>query len=144
MWAFDLDGVFISDQFGWENDDELKMMLKVRTTNLRPIFQPNFPFYIITGRPKIDEEATLTWVRNNFNTPPLKVFHDNETHLGPVAYKIRVLQEESDIDFFVESCPKQVLELRKAKYNRLVNILHFEEFITMSLTLLYNCSKGAK
>ena len=109
MIAFDLDGVFVSE-FSQDSDLELERVLAVRAENILPIFLIRFPYYIITGRPKIDEEDTLSWITTVFEPEerPKRVFHDNPDFSKPIDYKVSVLRAHREITTFVESAVEQV------------------------------------
>ena len=109
MIAFDLDGVFVSE-FSQDSDLELERVLAVRAENILPIFRIRFPYYIITGRPKIDEEDTLSWITTVFEPEerPKRVFHDNPDFSKPIDYKVSVLRAHREITTFVESAVEQV------------------------------------
>ena len=128
MIAFDLDGVFVSD-LAHQSDQELERILSVRAENIRPLFRLRFPFYIITARPKVDEEHTLCWINAVFapNERPKKLFHDNPDYTKPIDYKISVLREHPEIETFIESEIEQVTAI--AKLVPKCRVLHFEELL---------------
>ena len=129
MIAFDLDGVFVSE-FLHNSDRELERVLAVRAKNILPIFRIRFPYYIITGRPKIDEEDTLRWISAVFEPGerPKQVFHDNPDFSKPIDYKVAVLRAHREITTFVESAVEQVEQVSKLVPE--CRVFHFEELIT--------------
>ncbi len=129
MIAFDLDGVFVSELIH-KSDRELERVLAVRAGNILPLFRVRFPFYIITARPKVDEEQTLRWINAVFEPEerPRKVFHDNPDLSKPIDYKVSVLREHREITTFVESALEQVEQVSKLVPE--CRVLHFEELIT--------------
>ncbi len=128
MIAFDLDGVFVSE-FTQDSDLELERVLAVRAENILPIFRNRFPYYIITGRPKIDEEDTLSWINAVFEPDerPKRVFHDNPDFSRPIDYKVSVLRANREITTFVESSVEQAEQVSKLVPE--CRVLHFEELI---------------
>ncbi len=128
MIAFDLDGVFVSE-FAHDSDLELERVLAVRTENILPIFRIRFPYYIITGRPKIDEEDTLRWINTVFEPEerPKRVFHDNPDFSRPIDYKVSVLRAHREITTFVESAVEQAEQVSKLVPE--CRVLHFEALV---------------
>ncbi len=128
MIAFDLDGVFVSE-FLHNSDRELERVLAVRAENILPIFRIRFPYYIITGRPKVDEENTLRWINTVFEPEerPNRVFHDNPDFSRPIDYKVSVLRAHREITTFVESAIEQAKQVSKLVPE--CRVLHFEELI---------------
>ena len=128
MIAFDLDGVFVSE-FAHDSDLELERVLAVRTENILPIFRIRFPYYIITGRPKIDEEGTLRWINTVFEREerPNRVFHDNPDFSRPIDYKVSVLRAHREITTFVESSVEQAEQVSKLVPE--CRVLHFEALV---------------
>lgn len=130
MIAFDLDGVFIPDLHF--NKAELDTVLNFRHTFMTPIFEPEGPYYIITGRPVSDKQYTLEWIKNNFKNPPLKIFHDNPDFQRASEYKVEVLMSNPEIDIFIESDIMQVQFIEK-NMKRSIEIIHFPTFISESI-----------
>ena len=125
MIAFDLDGVFVGD-ISPNMLCPLEEMLKTRLLQ-SPVFQPNFDFYIITGRPVIDKDGTLTWIEQFFQVKPTKIFHENLNIEDPIKYKSRVLAENPEITVFVESDYNQMIELQKLNPN--VRVFLFNDLL---------------
>lgn len=104
--AFDLDGIFVPDIEGFTGTaDELEIR-----SRMVPLFIPDFPFLIITGRPSQDLPYTKDWINRFFKKDTL-LFHGNET-IGTESsalYKAKVLNELGDsVLYYVESDIKQV------------------------------------
>lgn len=129
MIAFDLDGVFVSELVH-KTEQELERVLAARAENIRPLFRLRFPFYIITARPKVDEEHTLRWINAVFEPDerPKKLFHDNPDYTKPIDYKVSVLSENPEITTFVESEIDQVTQI--AGMVPKCRVLHFEGLLT--------------
>lgn len=108
MLAFDLDGIFLPDIV--YQPETVSTVHRVRTSLLKPIFIPDQPYYIITGRPVDDREETLAWI-DQFAMHPKAVFHDNRDIQYPVLYKERVLKEHDEITHYIESDAAQVAYL---------------------------------
>lgn len=130
MIAFDLDGVFIPDIAPdlWDTEEYKKVILKIRSEYLVPIYQPNFPYIVITGRPFCDKEDTLSWFNKFFKVKPTQVYHDNLDLTKSPEYKADVLNSLPIISLYVESCGKQV-DIIKSLVTRRVRILTFQNFL---------------
>ena len=128
MTAYDLDGIFVSDLHITDNLEEL---LKFRVNNVKPLFEPDGDYYIITGRPIEDKEHTLKWIDTFFKNKPLKVFHDNDDWSKPNEYKLKVLKENLDVDTFFESELYQVEWINNNITH--VKVHHFETFIRKAI-----------
>ena len=135
MIAFDLDGVFVSD-LAHRSEQELERVLAVRAENIRPLFRLRFPYYIITARPKVDEEHTLRWINAVFEPDerPKRVFHNNPNYTRPADYKVSVLSENPEITTFVESDADQLAQI--ARMVPKCRILHFEALLAPVLYAL--------
>jgi len=129
MIAFDIDGVFIPNWSGIGMS--LEEYLESRYM-WDPLFEPRFPYCMITGRPAEDKEKTLGWINKTFKSnPPACVYHDNTLGfdlLGSIKYKAWILNRDKSIKVFVESDIDQVVELKKLCHDA-VEILHFESMI---------------
>lgn len=132
MIAFDLDGVFISD-LSHSSDEELERVLEIRHQNMRAIFRVPFPYYLITGRPKIDEVETLRWLNLAFahGERPSKIFHDNQDYADPAGYKISVLRNNPDISTFIESDAEQAATITRSVPT--CRVVHFETWLTTAM-----------
>ena len=111
MLAFDLDGIFVPDII--YQPETFEMVHAVRTRLMRPIFIPEKPYYIITGRPVVDRVGTLHWIEA-FAMGPERVFHENVDVENPVLYKEAVLREHTEITCYVESDERQAEYLRES------------------------------
>jgi len=130
MVAFDIDGIFIPN---WNESTDLDFYLKTKYM-WKPLFEPKFPYYMITSRPIEDKDKTIKWVNENFINSPSILFCENYYGLGEdnaVKYKADVISKHKEIDIFVESEINQVVKLKKILDD--VCILHYETMIGVML-----------
>lgn len=132
--GFDLDGVLVSNLKKPESWTE-KQFLEAKSL-LKPIFQPDFPFVIITGRPTQDKPLTLSWIESNFEIKPVEVYHDNDNFDQPWIYKLQVLRENKRIGTFIDDNTETVLKLKPLLRDRLI--------LTTNQFLLWGLEKWGK
>lgn len=134
--AFDFDGVFVPD-IVFNDNNELSLLLSIRTRNIRPLFVPKKPYSIITGRPVEDKPDTLYFITEYMseNLPTL-IFHENKNGINNIEYKYNTLLENTFITKYYESCPDQVKELRyrfsQVSYRDL-EIIYWNDFINQNI-----------
>lgn len=129
--AFDLDGVFIPD---CDEIPELGGLVDFYrlTMYMRPIFTPEGEYAIITARPAEYRSITHTWIHKYLSPSPIRLFHEcvEET---PGAYKARILNENSDIQIYVES-DEFIVKYLKQHVNTGCEIIHFDEYLANKFT----------
>jgi len=127
MIAYDLDGIFVNDL---HITDNLENLLKIRTKNLKPLFQPKGEYVIITGRPIEDKEYTMKWIESFFTNKPIRVYHENTDKNKAKEYKVKVINENPDINVFFESEKEQAEWINN---NTNITVHHFETFIKKAI-----------
>lgn len=136
MIAYDFDGVIVNDiLFDGEQVDDV---LRIRTHNVLPLFQPFGKYAIITGRPVSDYEDTLKFVKTRLKVPPVKIFHECQNMMFAYQYKADVLIENTEIHTYVESCSVQsqrILDI--VSKHRRIKVIHFAEMISKNLKAAY-------
>lgn len=137
--AWDIDGIFLSDIiFNEEYPFDLSFLLLKRRLS-KPIFVPTNKYYLITGRPKCDETVTKEWIEYFFiENPPLKIFQNDiigDCRDTPKIFKAKILNENKDIDIFIESDESQVKYLKE---NTSCNIIHWNTLLTSNLERMIN------
>ena len=120
MLAFDLDGVFISD---------VQLSLISERSYQYPVFNPDFKFYIITGRPQRYKTETVSFLKKR-KIKPVSLFHDNDTLENSAKYKKEVINRNKEIKVYFESCPRQAEYLKR---NTKANVYLFSEVINTKL-----------
>ena len=103
--AFDMDGVLCHDQepANWGTNAEVRYMAR------------KSPITIITGRLEKDRGLTQAWLyRHGFNVDKLIMYQGSESdrikRQAISQYKAQHVQDMK-LDWFVESCPQQALEI---------------------------------
>ena len=124
--AFDLDGVLVPDF------DQLPMIGGLdefyhMSTYIRPIFAPQGDYSIITARPAEYRSLTWQWCEKYLYPMPVKLFHERTSETGG-AYKANVLNNNKQIQTYVESDPGIVAYLKKHVTTG-CEIVHFEYFL---------------
>jgi len=110
MIAYDLDGVFVPN-LDFERGVQ-KSLLMFRRFYMFPIFIPEGPYYMITGRPVSDRMDTKFWIEFMMHdNKPVKLFHDNQKLENVITYKAKILNENKEITMFVESEREQCKSL---------------------------------
>lgn len=133
MVAFDLDGVFVNDLKLGNLSIEDSTLIKMRDFVFIPIFVPDKPFFIITGRPVQDKYSTERFAKK-YLPNCAGVFCDNKTigEHSSARYKATVLNEQKSIQVFVESSQEQIQIIRANLY-RDVKIVWFSNLINGAL-----------
>ena len=125
MIGFDIDGVFIGDK---NQSAPLDEYLKTRGY-FSPLFIPEGKYVLVTGRPSIDKDDTLAWVRESFAiNPPQEIYHENKDMMLAKEYKVSAILK-SKVDIFIESDKEQVDYFKRVLYNTNIKIVHFSDFI---------------
>ena len=130
--AFDLDGVFVPDCDVIPNLGGLAQFYQL-TTHMRPLFEPTFEYDIITARNVRYKDVTALWCdRYLAANLPAQLYHDC-TDESPSEYKAKVLNQNPQIQVYVESDAGIVDEL-KTLVTTDCNIILFKTFINDSLS----------
>lgn len=132
MIAFDLDGVICPDlPTNRLTEDEI---WNVRA-KIKPLFNPSYDFYIITGRAANGRFLTEMWIKE-FEINCKKLFHENILGCNYSAqYKALEIFQNPEIDIFVESCKVQcqIIETLMKANCRELKVICFSEFIEGAL-----------
>ncbi len=124
--AYDLDGVLVPDcdhiPFVKSLDDFYGL-----TMYMRPLFNPQRKFAIITARPAEHRSITWTWCNRHLGELPERLFHEclDET---PGAYKAKILNENPNIQTYVES-DIGIVKYLKQNVSTGCEIIHFDDYI---------------
>jgi len=124
--AYDLDGVLVPDcdqiPFIKSLDDFYGL-----TMYMRPLFNPQGLFAIITARPAEHRSITWTWCNRHLADLPERLFHEclDET---PGSYKAKILNENPNIQTYVES-DIGIVKYLKQNVSTGCDIIHFDEYI---------------
>lgn len=110
--GYDLDGVLVPDLDAGKEVD-LHTLLQARR-RLRPLFQPQGNYAIVTGRPMSDSQDTRDWIHEYLHVPPAAIFiaskdtplNDNES----AAFKAHYVQAYG-MCMFVESSPSIAMSI---------------------------------
>lgn len=125
--AYDLDGVLVPDcdhiPFIKSLDDFYGL-----TMYMKPLFNPQGSYAIITARPAEYRSATWTWCNRHLEELPERLFHEclDET---PGAYKARILKENANIQMYVESDEGIVKYLRN-NVDTGCEIVFFDDYLS--------------
>lgn len=124
--AFDLDGVLLPDCEEIPNLGGLDEFYAL-THYMRPIFEPQGEYAIITARHAKYRPVTVAWCQTYLDPFPTQIFHEclDET---PGAYKADILNKHDYIRTYVESDVGIVKYLRDNVKTGCL-IVHFSEFI---------------
>jgi len=129
--AYDLDGVMVPDcdslPFVAGLDEFYQLMGSVR-----PIFNPQGVYSIITARSPIYRASTVEWYNRYLKPKPVQLFHEIGENETPEQYKVRVLNEHPEITIYIESEPYIVNYLRKNVTTECTIVL-FREFIQQQI-----------
>jgi hypothetical protein len=129
--AYDLDGVMVPDcdslPFVAGLDEFYQLM-----GNVRPIFNPQGDYCIITARSAMYRANTVEWYNKYLSPKPAMLFHEIAENETPEQYKARVLNDYPDITVYIESEPSIVDYLRKNVTTECTIVL-FREFIQQQI-----------
>lgn len=129
--AYDLDGVMVPDcdslPFVAGLDEFYQLM-----GNVRPIFNPQGTYSIITARSAMHRASTVEWYNRYLNPKPAQLFHEIGDDETPEQYKTRVLNAHPEITIYIESEPSIVDYLRKNVTTECTIVL-FREFIQQQI-----------
>lgn len=135
--AFDLDGVLCPD-YDSKTDrfNNLDSWIGARSRWIMPMFTmgENVHMTFITGRPVEDLVYTQAWIDRHFKKSGYDLYHDCQNFGAAAQYKAAVLNNNTEIQLFIESDPEQVAFL-KENVTTGCHITHFEELIRRSITL---------
>lgn len=148
--GFDLDGIFNAD-IDWAKKP--REFIEECMEYMMPIFVPTSPFCIITGRCEAIKNKTIEWLAQYGLYPEYIIFsqHDHRTDDEyqweiSAEFKAQAIIEDSNIDIFIESDPKQAEYIKKYVYETVseyeLKIYSMDEFINHSLTMLRENAKN--
>lgn len=125
--AYDLDGVLVPDcdhipRIG--SIDEFYAL----TEYMRPIFNPEGDYGIITARPAEYRSSTWTWCNKYLFPLPVRLHHECTDDETPGSYKARILNDNAEIQTYVESDEGIVKYLRN-NVTTGCTIIHFDEYL---------------
>lgn len=103
MIGYDFDGIFIPD-IALPVNSASEVYQKHRNI-MFPIFTPNEPYFIVTGRPEEDRKSTMEYIERYFPVQPVCVHHMPSLSMNVLEYKANVLSsmDPSQISFYLES-----------------------------------------
>ncbi len=124
--AFDLDGVLVPDC------DQIPFIDGVEdfyglTMYMRPIFNPEGDYTIITARPAEFRNITWTWCNKYLFPLPTTLYHERTDETGG-GYKEKILNANPNIQTYVESDEGIVSYLRK-NVTTGCTIIHFDQYL---------------
>ena len=129
--AYDLDGVMVPDcdslPFVAGLDEFYQLMGQVR-----PIFNPQGDYCIITARSSMYRASTVEWYNKYLSPKPVQLFHEIGKDETPEQYKVRVLNAHPEITIYIESEPYIVDYLRQHVTTECTIVL-FREFIQQQI-----------
>jgi hypothetical protein len=131
--AFDLDGVLVPDFDkipGLGGLDEFYSM----STYIRPIFKPSSEYYILTARPAQYRPLTWEWCNKYLDPMPTQLFHERNNQTAGI-YKAGILNQHTDIKFYIESDPGIVSYLKKNVRSD-CEVIHFDDYLVKSIANL--------
>jgi hypothetical protein len=125
--AYDLDGVMVPDcdrlPFVKGLDEFYQLM-----GHVRPIFNPQGSYSIITARAAMYRANTVEWYNTYLSPKPVQLFHEIDEDETPEQYKVRVLNSHPEITIYIESEPYIVDYLRQHVTTGCTIVL-FREFV---------------
>lgn len=124
--AYDLDGVFIPDCDRIPNLGGLKEFYQL-SMFMRPIFTPDHEYDVITARHINYKSVTIDWITKYFVRLPNTIFHECEAD-NPEVYKAHVLNENPDIQLYIESEP-YIVDYLNNNVKTGCKIVLFKDFI---------------
>ena len=129
--AYDFDGVFIPD---FDKIPGLGGLYKFyeMTQHVRPIFEPEGAYTILTGRLAVYQHFTESYLDKFLTNKPKELFHGRGLHQKPHEYKETILNANTDIAVYVESDLFTVNHLREHVE---CEVIHFSDFIREKLRL---------
>ena len=130
--AYDFDGVFIPDFDKIPGIGGLYKFYQM-TQYVQPIFEPEGPYTILTGRMAVNKHFTESYIDKYFTNKPVELFHGRGLHQAPMEYKATILNDNKDIEYYVES---ELATVEYLKEQVDCNVIHFKDFIKNKLSFL--------
>lgn len=114
---YDIDGVLLPD---------IRFAFREVRHAVKPMFVPERPFALVTGRPVADRTVTILWMER-YGLRPDYLFHENTDIDKAVEYKVSVINSMNPPpDLFVESDRKQAAAIAKLVK---VDVVVFEDVV---------------
>lgn len=129
--AYDLDGVMVPDCDSLPFVAGLAEFYQLMG-QVRPIFNPQGEYSIITARSAKYRASTVEWYNKYLSPKPVRLFHEIDTNETPEQYKVRVLNAHPEITIYIESEPYIVDYLRQHVTTECTIVL-FREFIQQQI-----------
>ena len=130
--AYDLDGVMVPDcdrlPFVKGLDEFYQLM-----GHVRPIFNPQGEYSIITARNAEYRDRTVEWYNQYLSPKPVRLFHEIAEGESPEQYKVRVLNSHPEITIYIESEPYIVDYIRQHVTTDCTIVL-FREFVQQQIS----------
>jgi len=98
MVIYDIDGVLLPDI-----DNPSHELCSLIASSVVPLFRPEHPFGLITGRTVEERSTTMFWL-DKYRLLPDVIYHENDKPENSLKYKIEILNKLSPKpDLVVES-----------------------------------------
>lgn len=135
--GYDLDGVLCPDiDLNRLNQEcSLPTVIQARQA-LIPMFRPEPPFVVITGRPGADKELTAEWLRHYFRDVDYQLFHNRGGSMSKAEsadFKSGLIISLG-LTLFIESDEEIARLMRQQAYPHNVKVLTLADLITCGLT----------
>jgi FMN phosphatase YigB (HAD superfamily) len=126
--AFDLDGVFLPDHKHIPKLTQ-KKFFKL-TLYERPLFNPTYPFDIVTARVEARRKVTEKWI-SQLQRQPENIFMRADEKETPAEFKFRIASQQQ-YKIYVESDPQicQDMEQLCATHSIDLKVIHFDSWIS--------------
>jgi len=124
--AFDLDGVLVPDCDDIPNIGGLDEFYAL-TTYMRPIFEPQGEYAIITARPARHRAITVGWCQKYLDPFPTQIYHECLDQTAG-AYKESILNKNIHIQTYVES-DIGIVQYLRTNVKTGCKIIHFSEYL---------------
>jgi hypothetical protein len=127
--AFDLDGVLVPDFDTIPDLGDIHAFYQM-SHYIKPIFNPQSEYGIITGRFVKHRHYTEQWIKKYLTPAPSFLFHNRDQE-SPEKYKADILNRETYITQYIESDLK-IVEYLKRHVRPNCSIIHFADFLSSS------------
>jgi hypothetical protein len=124
--AYDLDGVLVPD---CDHIPSIKSIdeFYALTEYMKPIFNPEGEYAIITARHAQHRSSTWTWCNKYLFPLPARLHHEC-TDETPGSYKAGILNTNPDIQTYVES-DEGIVNYLRHNVTTGCEIIHFDEYL---------------
>lgn len=135
--GYDLDGVLCPDIDLNRLNQELTLQAVIDARQaLVPMFRPESPFVVITGRPGVDKPLTVEWLRHYFKDVDYQLFHNRGGPMSKMdsAHFKSGLILSLGLTLFIESDEEIARLMRQRPYTHNVKVLTLADLIICGLT----------